>query len=172
MAYEVGFIVYLVTCSVTGKVYVGQTSQGLPRRWSHHRHMALSGKTGGSSALHAAIRKYGVDKFTTSVLATCDTREEANVAEEAWIYALGSQAPGGYNLKAGGQASEHSPETRAKMSASAKARGNNRKGYRHTAETKERMRRASRAQQHPVGWSHTPEAKARMVASRRARYGL
>lgn len=169
-AFELNFLLYVVRSTATPKVYVGQTQQALSRRWAHHRHMARTGKGNGCSALHAAMRKHGIDTFSIELLGRYATQEEVNAAEEAMIYALCSQAPHGYNLKAGGQASGHSPETIAKISAAAKRRGNGRQGYRHSAETKRRMREAHLGKDYPTGWHHSDETKAKLSLAARGRW--
>jgi group I intron endonuclease len=144
-AFEVTFVLYRATCRVTGKVYIGQTSQLLKKRWAHHCHMAKTGKGNGCSAFHAAVAKYGPDQFDLVTLGAFKSREALNAAEAASIAAHNSISPNGYNLKAGGKASAHSAETRAKMSAARKKQGNFRKGVRLSAETRERMSVAQKA---------------------------
>ena len=161
MAYA--YTIYLVTCSATGKVYVGQTTQPLEKRWAHHRHMAKSGKSNGCSALHSAMRKYGEDQFSIVTLGAFASREELNAAEVKEIAARGSVSPGGYNLKAGGRASAHSEKTKAKMHAARK--GNGRIGTRHTAETKAKMRASAlgRDVTPMLKAAHTPETRKRIA---------
>lgn len=169
--FELGFSLYLIRSTATPKVYVGQTRQALERRWVHHKHMARTGKGNSCSALHAAMRKHGIDTFSIELLGRFATQEEINAAEEAMIYVLCSQAPHGYNLKEGGKASGHSPETRAKMSLSARKRGYNRPGYKHSEETKARMRAANAGRAcRGVGWSHSEETKAKLSLATRGRW--
>lgn len=189
--FELGFSLYLIRSTETAKVYVGQTRQALDRRWAHHRHMARSDKGNGCSALHAAMRKHGIDTFSIELLGRYATQEETNAAEAAMIYALCSQAPHGYNLKEGGKASGHSPETIEKMRAAAKRRGNNRPGYRHSEETRRRISESNQGKGPPKGrrlsaetrkkisnanagrllrdpgYSHSDEAKARISFGQR-----
>ena len=89
--------------------YIGQTVN-LARRWGEH-----SIADDSYSALHAAIRYYGISVFKLEALEIFPTtlvgRQEAmNNAEIYWIHHFGSMFPNGYNLTAGGtqrQRSEH-----------------------------------------------------------------
>lgn len=114
------FTIYCHT-SPSGKRYVGQTSQSMARRWSAHV-TAARAKGRQCSALYAAIRKYGGRSFAHEELDRVFTREDANAAEIRWIATLGTRVPVGYNLAEGGRAGSHHAETRARMSAAAKAR--------------------------------------------------
>ncbi len=108
------FVVYRWTNAVNGKAYVGYTNKERRRRYEH--------RGGGSSnrLLRAAMKKYGKDKFLYEVLWGGQTLKEAHEREEHFIAALGTLAPGGYNLAAGGGGSKgyrHSPEQRAAKTA-------------------------------------------------------
>ena len=55
-----------------------------------------------------AIRKYGKDAFTHRVLEICNSVEEANVAEKAWIESFSTQNPEfGFNTARGGAHTPH-----------------------------------------------------------------
>ncbi len=75
-------IVYLLTNLENGKTYVGKTKRALDRRWFQHCDDAKSGST---YAIHRAIRKYGKDAFTRSILGQFETEEEALASEKEWI---------------------------------------------------------------------------------------
>ncbi len=122
------FEVYLHT-SPSGKAYVGMTSRGMRHRWNLHVHAA---RKGGRSVFHRAIRKYGPEAFTHEVLERMTTEAGALQAERLWVARLGTFGPRGYNRSAGGEGAPgtqarrghtHSAETRAKISASNRARG-------------------------------------------------
>ncbi|HVM96151.1 MAG TPA: GIY-YIG nuclease family protein [Candidatus Acidoferrales bacterium] len=111
-------IVYKVTCTVSGKSYIGITRQSLMRRWNAHVLRALNNLR-GASALAAAIRKYGKDSFTVTELTSEPSYARLIQAEQEWIAYEGTQSPGGYNLTSGGEgALNPSSETRAKLRAS------------------------------------------------------
>ena len=165
-AFTIEFVLYLVTCKASGKLYVGQTSQSLKKRWAHHLYMAKTGKGNGCSALHGAMQKYGVDQFEVEEIGRFSSREELNAAEAEAIIRCNSRVPNGYNLKSGGEAGDHSSVTKAKMSAVRKAQGNFRAGTKHSSETKARMRAAQLVVTgRRRGWQHTDELKAQIVRS-------
>jgi len=114
-------VVYQVTNVVNGKIYIGQTTDSLSKRW--RRHVSLS-KTGGQAALQRAIRKHGPDKFEIELVATCFTPETLDQAERDWIQLSQSYLSSyGYNNTLGGASwFHHTEETKQKLSQSAKQR--------------------------------------------------
>ena len=78
-------IIYLITNTVNGKLYVGQTIHGLSWRWNIHKAMA---RRGNKVYFHAAIRKYGEEAFVPSVLASAENVQELNELEIAFIAKL------------------------------------------------------------------------------------
>jgi group I intron endonuclease len=91
--------VYLITNTVNGKKYVGQTVQPLDTRWRQHQKQSQN-----KAILQLAIRKHGAAAFTVSMLAEAGSREELNALERRFIEQLGTLAPAGYNLYTGGGA--------------------------------------------------------------------
>ncbi len=94
-------IVYLVTHSESGMIYVGQTFQKLTKRWSNHKRKVDESKR-GISYLARAIARYGEDAFNVEVLDCAQSKEELDHKEKFWIAFLDAKAPNGYNLLAGG----------------------------------------------------------------------
>lgn len=95
--------VYVVTNTTNDKQYVGMTSN-LARRWSQHLRGAKSKKP--RQALHAAMAKYGADKFTVCVKAEHsgdDSLAVCQAVEQATIATLKTKAPHGYNVTDGGE---------------------------------------------------------------------
>lgn len=125
-------LVYKLTCSVSGKSYVGITARALDTRWLEHCARARQGIR--NSRLCDAMRKYGMDAFSREVIATADTEDEARSLETHFIKTLQTYE-NGYNANEGGHGHLHFPEhikekirasnlgkkrsseTRAKMSA-------------------------------------------------------
>jgi group I intron endonuclease len=139
--------VYLITCTVNGKKYVGITKSDLATRWRGHRQCA---RMGVKTALYNAIRKHGADRFVIRVLATATTRKMLCALERAFIVALNTRAPNGYNLTAGGDGtSGMSPETRAIVSEK-------NRGRKHTDEVKRLISEAGR------GRKHSPESREKI----------
>ena len=109
---EVYGVVYLITNTVNGKGYVGQTIRTLKERFKGHCH--------ADSVLGRAIRHYGKKNFKLEILKTCATKEELNEWECRYIVELGTKVPNGYNIADGGGGTvgcKHTPETCAKISA-------------------------------------------------------
>ncbi|MCP1335136.1 GIY-YIG nuclease family protein [Futiania mangrovi] len=110
--------VYLIT-SPSGKQYVGQTTDRLSARWRSHVWDALNRPAGCRAVAHA-IRKYGADAFSVEMLHESDDLDELNRLEAFEIAQRGTLAPGGYNLRTGGDNSLPSDETRARQTAGLK----------------------------------------------------
>lgn len=94
-------IVYLVTNTRNGKVYVGQTTKNLQKRWYDHCKTAIRGKARGSPKLHNAIRKDGASSFTIAKVTSADNREDLNALETLAIQCYNALNHG-YNIGLGG----------------------------------------------------------------------
>jgi len=103
-----GFI-YQIRNTVNGKCYVGQTRRDAPqKRWKEHERRI-------ESVMGYAFASHGLDKFEFSVI--CEIpNEELNDREIKEIAVRGTLAPGGYNLKPGGEGGEMLEETKRKIS--------------------------------------------------------
>lgn len=76
-------VVYKITNSLNGKVYIGATKRSLAERWSEH-------KRGGENPnakhkLYKDMYKYGEENFSICVLEECDTLEELYEKEAYYI---------------------------------------------------------------------------------------
>lgn len=95
--------VYLVTCLVTGKKYVGITSRGYLNRWK--KHVALSKSKG--TGLHEDILKFGESSFQIEVIESKLYSNRDRLAkwlfkrERFWISYYDTYN-NGYNLTEGG----------------------------------------------------------------------
>ena len=112
---DVALCIYMLTNMVNGKRYVGQTRGLLKNRIRQH----VRGN-GRRHAIHDAIIKYGASAFRVNVLQAVAAAEDLNAAEAAWIKAIGSMAPTGYNITHGGNSEAKTLEQRSKQSASMK----------------------------------------------------
>lgn len=85
---------------INKKMYIGLTIQSLAMRRGHHYYEA------GFSELkfHRALRKYGKDNFTWTILKHCSSVEELRVAEQMFIAHFNSFRRG-YNETKGGEGS-------------------------------------------------------------------
>jgi group I intron endonuclease len=90
-------IVYLITNTINGKRYIGQTSLTLGERWSLHK-----SRHSQCTAIKSAIDKYGFSNFEISILFDDLTKELADEFEKEYIVRYNSHPPYGYNLTDGG----------------------------------------------------------------------
>lgn len=129
-------VIYKITNTLNGKIYVGQTRRTLEMRLAEHRY----NKNKGKSAIDEAIVKYGWEgNFTAEVIETCPV-EQLNEREMFWIAELKSKAPNGYNLTDGGEGLMNpSDETRAKMSLAQSGENHPFFGKHRTAEEKAKI---------------------------------
>jgi group I intron endonuclease len=108
--------VYLITNTVNGKRYVGQTTTTLEERWRLHQ------KLKNCRLLHNAIQKYGSENFIVEAICQPPSIELMNEFEAEYIKRYCTLVPNGYNLTEGGRVPRHSEETRRKMSESHKGK--------------------------------------------------
>lgn len=93
--------IYLITNTVTGKQYVGQ-SNGIKKRFARHKRAARTKHRREAFYLHNSISKHGVENFKFEVLLYAKDREYLNLMEQRCIEAYGTLSPAGYNLDSGG----------------------------------------------------------------------
>jgi len=101
------FIIYLITCTVNGKKYVGQSEVPLEERWQ--KHVASSrcptSKAYKKMSIVRAIAKHGSENFIREVIEKCSSYDAMDVAEIDWIAKLELTNPDvGYNIAKGGNA--------------------------------------------------------------------
>lgn len=112
-------IIYKITNRVNGKVYIGQTTMSLTKRWRYH----CTPSSSYCRLLHRAIQKYGRENFTVEQIDVACDRDELDWKETYWISFYDSMnRDKGYNLLSGGRHHEISEETRLKMSVSQKGK--------------------------------------------------
>ena len=103
---NIGYI-YLVTCVINGKFYVGQTRKysisgtktGIITRWKRHLYLAKM-LSNDCPKLNNAIRKYGEDNFLVTKIISCPI-DELNDNETYYIQVFDSVSTG-YNCSLGG----------------------------------------------------------------------
>lgn len=88
--------IYLITNTINGKQYVGQSLDAI-RRFSEH----CKNYTEDISLLNRAIKKYGKENFTMQILES--QIENYNEREKYWISIYKTLQPNGYNLTIGGE---------------------------------------------------------------------
>lgn len=87
--------IYKITNKLNNKVYIGQ-SNNIQRRFEEHKYQEKN------SAIHNAIKKYGLENFNFEIIEECSL-EELDEKEIFWIKYYNSFEDG-YNLTLGGQA--------------------------------------------------------------------
>ena len=94
--------IYKITNIVNNKIYIGQ-SIDIQERWYQHKYKAFDeNEKGYNSAIHLAMRKYGVENFSIEIIEKC-APELLDERERFWIQELNCVSPNGYNILEGGQ---------------------------------------------------------------------
>jgi group I intron endonuclease len=145
---------YVVEHKSSGRCYVGWTAKTVQKRRAEH---LMRARTERATRFHRALRKHGEDAFDWVETQTFDTDDEAKQAEIYWIAKLKEFGVGLYNLTEGGEGAQ---------------------GYRHSEETKEKLRCPKSAEHraklsaankgksaHFKGHRHSEEAKAKLRAA-------
>ena len=126
--------IYMITCTITGKSYIGKTVGKIRQRVMYH----LNGNTPGCVALHSAIKKYGKENFTWEVLHENVIPELLSMFEMEAIKTYNTLSPNGYNLTAGGETGFQSEETIQKRTETLRANPPM-LGRKHSEESKQQM---------------------------------
>lgn len=156
--------VYLITCLVNNKRYVGVTTQKILRRFAGHIYDIRR----NDRPLYRAMKKYGIENFRIELLEEYTNitekflldREAVNIDNHNTFVDNGC----GYNLE---KKSKHrfifSEETKSKWSRASKGKRNGMYGKHHTTESKSKMGAAVVNQQgknNPFyGKHHTEKSK-------------
>lgn len=100
--------IYKFENNITHNIYIGQ-SINIERRYKDHLSRAKHNHKGNNeynTPLHRAIRKYGIENFTFSIIEECN-KDILNDKEQYWISFYDS-FENGYNLTSGGETQEAS----------------------------------------------------------------
>ena len=145
--------IYSITNTKNGKRYIG-SAVDIADRWSAHR-VALRKGEHPRRHLQRAWNKHGEKVFKFEIIACCE-REELISLEQFYIDAYQSaDGEHGYNLRKKADSNlgmKHSPETRAKISARARA-------AKQTPEARQRQSQISR------GRKLSAESRAKVSAA-------
>ena len=115
-------LIYQITNTINGKIYIGQTKTSLYKRFRSHKSNYLQ-KRYSESYLYNAFKKYGTNAFTIhKIIEDNFTQEELNKLEIEYIKKYNSLSPNGYNLTEGGNCASKTLETRKKLSEKLKGR--------------------------------------------------
>lgn len=88
--------IYKITCIINNKVYIGQTTTSIEKRFKQH----LS-KSSFCKKLKYAIKKYGKENFVIEQIDSATTKQEADKKEKMYIQKYNS-INCGYNVTLGG----------------------------------------------------------------------
>lgn len=108
-------IIYKISNNINNKIYIGQTTKTLKKRWSDHY-------WGNRTVISKAIRKYGRENFNIEIIDKANSLDELNLLEQKYIKEFNSLSPNGYNLDTGGKNRNLSEETKLKISLSKKGK--------------------------------------------------
>lgn len=92
------FVVYMIKNELNGKCYIGRTKNFHVRK---QRHLLLSQVENPKYYIHRAIKKYGIDNFTFSILKNNISIDDINEEEINFIKIYDSYN-NGYNMTIGG----------------------------------------------------------------------
>lgn len=95
--------IYKITNNVNNKVYIGQ-SVNIASRWKEHLCKPFNPNDSSyNSYFYKAIRKYGIENFSFSIVEQCE-KNELNDKEQYWIrFYQSCDHNFGYNLTSGGE---------------------------------------------------------------------
>lgn len=92
MTYHSSYLIYKITNTANGKVYIGETCRSLNERFCQH-----CAETSCCTKLKRAIKKYGKESFVIEQIDHAHSKEEAFNKEEFWIKHYDSVNKG-YNI--------------------------------------------------------------------------
>lgn len=130
------YTVYMHTCIITDKKYVGITCR---EPWTRRFNGDGSGY---KNCIHFwnAIQKYGWENFTHEILEICETMKEANKLEHYYIAFYKTNNPEfGYNIKTGGEHQKYPDEVCKRISEAKKGKASRPAGWKHSEETIEKI---------------------------------
>lgn len=95
--------IYCITNKINNKMYIGQTARMLQERWKDH--LESSRDLNNHRPLYLAMRKYGIENFSLTILEEC-SNDQLNEREQYWIKEkqtwITEHPDKGYNLTSGG----------------------------------------------------------------------
>jgi len=96
-------IIYKHTNKINNKSYIGKTIFSMEERLAGH---IKSSRNGSEYAFHRALRKYGVDNFTSEILESDIEESIISEREKYWIKKYKSFGKLGYNMTIGGEGTQ------------------------------------------------------------------
>ena len=147
--------IYARINNITKKCYIGQTSQIPEKRWNSEKRE--------KTYLGNSLRKYGSENFTSKVLLSVNTIDEANRQESLLIDTFNLKKYG-YNRRDGGNKGHFSEETIKKLSESHKGQKAWNRGIPMSKDVKDKLREIkNKSQSKPIlGKHHSAETKEKL----------
>lgn len=110
-------IIYCIENKINNKKYIGKTTKLVEVRYRQHCANSKSGKT----YLYKAMRKYGTENFSVSVVDVAESLSDLNSMEKYYITKLRPE----YNMTAGGEGGDtsKSPNFLAALSKGSSLKG-------------------------------------------------
>jgi len=167
--------VYIMTCGVNGKQYVGQTNYHIKERICDHLNRNF--------VIGKALKKHGIDNFVIQIIKIFESQFVLDKAEKSLIKDLDTISPNGYNIQEGGNGGKLHEETKRKISKShigkklskerIKKNVENRKGEKHflygkhhSEETKRKISESLKGNKnYNYGKSFSKKTKMKMSAA-------
>ena len=132
--------------SPSGKIYIGQTTRSIQKRFRDHQ------EGSNCAAIYNSIQKYGWENFEKDWYECPD--EDLNFDEELLVREMGTLKPDGYNLReGGGNRGKHNKESIQKCRETKLGEKNPMFGKTTSDSTKQKQRESS------TGRTHTTESK-------------
>ena len=91
-------LVYCITCSVCGMLYIGETKRMLAERFREHRNDVLKNNRKCPVAIHFNTPGHSVDDLQISGMVECYGDKERKTTEMRMIFKLGTLDPKGINF--------------------------------------------------------------------------
>ena len=161
------YTVYLRENTVNRKQYVGQTGDFKVRnyKWNSLKERYAN------LFLTEDRAKYGLESFTTVVLAEVETQEEALKLEEYYIKAFNTIYPNGYNKSVGGKNNSGAPKGVPKTEETKRKLSEAHKGVLKSEETKRKMSEARKGEKNPNYGKHlTEDTKHKMSEAHKGKH--
>ena len=97
---EIKCVIYKITNTNTGEIYIGKTKADVTKRWTEHIKTSLNIGTVARSKIHNAMFNHW-DEFTFEILERVDDETKLSTREKFYINFYESNIYG-YNMNSGG----------------------------------------------------------------------
>lgn len=167
-------VIYKAENKINGNVYIGQTIRNLNDRISVHKNNAFIQEC--NYVFSKALRKYGFENFTWTVLVKTDSKDKLNALEKLYISAYKKMTKI-YNMTDGGEgALGYIPteKTLKKLSESHKGLKSGNKGNKYSEEIRKKMSDSKKkltGKKNPFyGKKHSAESIKKMSDAKKGKY--